>query len=108
MARRPPCPVEVGWQRHSARGLPAPKDRSVEDMFVSLTPRSVGRGLLIAGLCLGLGMGLAACGVRGSLDPPPHAKAAGTAKSAEAAGTQPNSAAPPKPHEGFILDPLLR
>jgi len=59
---------------------------------------------MISGLCLSLG----ACGVRGSLDPPPDAKAAGTAKSAEAAGTGPGSAAPPKPHEGFILDPLLR
>jgi predicted small lipoprotein YifL len=58
----------------------------------------------MAGLCLGL----AACGVRGSLDPPPAAQAAGTATSAEAAGTQPGSAAPPKPHDGFILDPLLR
>jgi hypothetical protein len=46
--------------------------------------------------------------VRGALDPPPDAKANGTAKSAESAGTQPDSAAPPKPHEGFILDPLLR
>jgi hypothetical protein len=40
--------------------------------------------------------------------PAASAKAAGTAKSAEASGTQPDSAAPPKPHEGFILDPLLR
>jgi len=80
------------------------KDRSVEDMFVSLTPKRIGAGLVIVGLCLGL----AACGVRGSLDPPPTAKAAGTAKSAEAAGTGPDSAAPPKPHEGFVLDPLLR
>jgi predicted small lipoprotein YifL len=73
-------------------------------MFVSLTPKTIGAGLVIASLCLGLG----ACGVRGSLDPPPKAKATGTAKSAEAAGTQPDSAAPPKPHEGFILDGLLR
>lgn len=87
---------------------PALKDRSVEDMLVSFTPRSIGTGLMIAGLCLGLGLGLSACGVRGSLDPPPGAKAAGTAKSAEASGTQPDSAAPPKPHDGFILDPLLR
>jgi predicted small lipoprotein YifL len=77
-------------------------------MFVSLTPRSIGAGLVMAGLALSLGMGLAACGVRGSLDPPPGAKAAGTATSAEAAGTQPDSAAPPKPHDGFILDPLIR
>jgi predicted small lipoprotein YifL len=72
--------------------------------MAKLTPRSIGTGLVVAGLCLGL----AACGVRGSLDPPSAAKASGTAKSAEAAGTQPDSAAPPKPHEGFILDPLLR
>jgi predicted small lipoprotein YifL len=56
----------------------------------------------------GLTLAVAGCGVRGSLDAPPHAQAAGTAKSAEAAGTQPGSAAPPKPHESFILDPLLR
>ena len=73
-------------------------------MVVKLTPKSIATGLMLAGLCLALG----ACGVRGSLDPPSAAKASGTAKSAEAAGTQPDSAAPPKPHEGFILDPLLR
>ena len=73
-------------------------------MPLRLKPSRIGAGLMISGLCLSLG----ACGVRGSLDPPPDAKAAGTAKSAEAAGTGPGSAAPPKPHEGFILDPLLR
>jgi predicted small lipoprotein YifL len=73
-------------------------------MRVTLTPKATLAALVAAGLCLGLG----ACGVRGSLDPPPSAKASGTAKSAEAAGTQPESAAPPKPHDGFILDPLLR
>jgi predicted small lipoprotein YifL len=73
-------------------------------MRVTLTPKATLAALVAAGLCLGLG----ACGVRGSLDPPPSAKAAGTAKSADAAGTQPESAAPPKPHDGFILDPLLR
>ncbi|MEO8419570.1 MAG: lipoprotein [Hyphomicrobium sp.] len=77
---------------------------SVGDMRVTVTPKATIAALVAAGLCLGLG----ACGVRGSLDPPPSAKAAGTAKSAEAAGTQPESAAPPKPHDGFILDPLLR
>jgi hypothetical protein len=70
----------------------------------SLTPKAMAAALLAAGLCLGFG----GCGVRGSLDPPPSAAAGGTAKSAEAAGTQPESAAPPKPHDGFILDPLLR
>ncbi len=73
-------------------------------MRVSLKPKVTLAALLAAGVCLGLG----GCGVRGSLDPPPSAKATGTARSAEAAGTQPDSAAPPKPHEGFILDPLLR
>jgi predicted small lipoprotein YifL len=73
-------------------------------MRVTLTPKATLAALVAAGLCLGLG----ACGVRGSLDPPPSAKAAGTAKSADASGTQPESAAPPKPHDGFILDPLLR
>jgi predicted small lipoprotein YifL len=71
-------------------------------MRVTLTPKAMIAALVAAGLCLGLG----ACGVRGSLDPPPSA--AGTAKSAEASGTQPESAAPPKPHETFVLDPLLR
>ena len=74
------------------------------DMRVSLTPKAMAGALLAAGLCLGFG----GCGVRGSLDPPPSATATGAAKSAEASGTQPESAAPPKPHDGFILDPLLR
>jgi predicted small lipoprotein YifL len=71
---------------------------------VRFTTRGIGVGIAVTALSLGL----AACGVRGALDPPPDAKANGTAKSAESAGTQPDSAAPPKPHEGFILDPLLR
>ena len=73
-------------------------------MRVTLTPKAAIAALVAAGMCLGLG----ACGVRGSLDPPPSAMATGTAKSAEASGTQPESAAPPKPHDGFVLDPLLR
>lgn len=77
-------------------------------MLVSITARGLCAGAMVAALSLGLGLGLGACGVRGSLDPPPEAKVDGTAKSAESAGTQPGSAAPPKPHEGFILDPLLR
>lgn len=83
-------------------------------MSARLTPKRmaqapvIARCFVIAGLCLGLGAALGACGVRGSLDPPPQAEAAGTAKSAEASGTQEGSAAPRKPHEGFILDPLLR
>ena len=53
-------------------------------------------------------VGLSACGVRGPLDPPPQAAAEGAAKSAEAGDAGENSAAKPKPHEDFILDPLLR
>lgn len=51
---------------------------------------------------------LAACGKRGPLDPPAVAKAEGEAKSAEAADAGENSAAPPKAHEPFILDGLIR
>jgi predicted small lipoprotein YifL len=54
------------------------------------------------------GTGIAGCGVKGPLEPPPGAKAAGEAKSADAADPGKNSDAPPKPHENFILDPLLR
>jgi predicted small lipoprotein YifL len=75
-----------------------------EDVLVRVTAKGIGTGVVVAALSLGL----AACGVRGSLDAPAAAKVDGTAKSAEAAGTLPGSAAPPKPHEGFILDPLLR
>lgn len=52
--------------------------------------------------------GLGACGIRGPLEPPPEAVADGTVKSAEAGAAGENSAAKPKAHEGFILDPLLR
>jgi predicted small lipoprotein YifL len=51
---------------------------------------------------------IAGCGVRGPLEPPPAAQAAGAAKSPEAQDPGPNSAAPEKPHEPFVLDPLLR
>jgi predicted small lipoprotein YifL len=55
-----------------------------------------------------LAVGVSACGVRGSLEPPAEAKAAGTASSPEAAAPGTNSAVQPKPHKGFILDGLLR
>ena len=51
---------------------------------------------------------LGACGVRTGLEAPKAAKAEGEAKSAEAGDAGENSAAKPKPHEDFILDPLLR
>lgn len=55
----------------------------------------------VAGLASG-------CGVRGSLEAPPEAKAAGQATSPEAADAGKDSAAPPKAHRPFILDGLLR
>jgi predicted small lipoprotein YifL len=53
-------------------------------------------------------MTFAGCGIKGPLEPPPGAKAAGTAKSAESGDPGKNSDAPKKPHEPFVLDPLLR
>ena len=70
-------------------------------------PRSF-KGFLVVALLGGTAMGLAGCGVKRPLEPPPGAKASGGAKSAEAADPGKNSDAPPKPHESFILDPLLR
>lgn len=55
-----------------------------------------------------VGAGVGGCGVKGPLEPPPEAKATGQAKSADAADPGKNSDAPPKPHESFLLDPLLR
>ena len=53
-------------------------------------------------------LAVAGCGVRGPLDPPTQATAEGQAKSSEAGDAGENSAAKSKPHEDFILDPLLR
>jgi predicted small lipoprotein YifL len=51
---------------------------------------------------------LGACGVKGALEPPPGAQAEGQARSAESGDAGDKSAAKAKPHENFILDPLLR
>lgn len=64
-----------------------------------------GTGLAAALLLAGL---LAGCGVRGNLEAPPEAKAAGTAASPEAADAGANSVVKPKPHKEFILDGLIR
>ncbi len=66
------------------------------------------KALMIVALLGAAAAGLAGCGVKGPLEPPPGAKAAGEAKSADAADPGKNSDAPPKPHDSFILDPLLR
>jgi predicted small lipoprotein YifL len=69
-------------------------------------PRCVARaGMLVALLAAGA---LGGCGVRGGLDAPPEAKAAGTATSPEAADPGSNSAVKPKPHRPFVLDGLIR
>ncbi|HET6388334.1 LPS translocon maturation chaperone LptM [Hyphomicrobium sp.] len=61
--------------------------------------------LALAGaVCAGFG----GCGVRGPLEPPPAAKAAGDVRAPEERAAGSNSDAAPKPHEPFILDPLLR
>ncbi len=64
--------------------------------------------LMTVALLSAAAIGLAGCGVKGPLEPPPGAKAAGEAKLPNAADPGKNSDAPPKPHESFILDPLLR
>jgi predicted small lipoprotein YifL len=55
-----------------------------------------------------MSLGLAGCGVKGPLEPPPEAKVAGDAKSADAHDPGQNSDAPKQPHQSFVLDPLLR
>jgi len=60
--------------------------------------------LLIAAVSLAV----AGCGVRGSLEAPPEAKATGTATSPEDQDPGPNSSGPEKEHRPFILDGLLR
>lgn len=62
------------------------------------------KGLLLAAISLAV----AGCGIRGSLDAPAEAKAAGTATSPESQDPGKNSAAPEKEHRPFILDGLLR
>jgi predicted small lipoprotein YifL len=53
-----------------------------------------------------LALALAGCGVRGSLETPPEAKAATTADADSGQGKAPEDA--PKAHKGFILDGLIR
>lgn len=51
-------------------------------------------------------LALAACGVKGSLENPPEAAVEPTADASSGEGKAAGEA--PKPHKGFILDPLLR
>ena len=59
-------------------------------------------GLLLA-ICA---FGVVGCGVRGSLEAPPEAKADRTA-TAESGQGKPEGAAP-REHKGFVLDGLIR
>ena len=73
-----------------------------------LTVRFAKLWIVVLALALA-SVALSACGVKGALQPPPEATVAGEAtKSAESADPGSNSVVKPKPHEGFILDPLLR
>ncbi len=65
--------------------------------------RNAFRLSLLLTLCA---IGLAACGVRGSLESPPEAKAEKTATAASGQG-KPEGAAS-KPHKDFVLDGLIR
>lgn len=58
---------------------------------------------LLLALCA---LGVGACGVRGSLDRPPEAKADATATAQSGQG-KPEGAAG-KPHKDFVLDGLIR
>lgn len=58
--------------------------------------------------CLLVGLGLAGCGVRGSLDLPPEAKAEQAQTAQAESGQGKPAGAAPKPHKPFILDGLLR
>ncbi len=55
----------------------------------------------------GMAMVLSACGVRGSLELPPETKAQQQTATADSGQGKPAGAAA-KPHQGFILDGLLR
>jgi predicted small lipoprotein YifL len=66
------------------------------------------KSLIVVTLFGAVGLGFAGCGVKGPLEPPPEAKMTGQAKSPDAQDPGSNSDAPKKPHEGFVLDPLLR
>lgn len=58
--------------------------------------------------CALLAFGLAGCGVRGSLELPPEAKAKQTQTAQADSGQGKPEGAAPKPHKPFLLDGLLR
>ena len=58
--------------------------------------------------CTVLALGLVGCGVRGSLELPPEAKAEQTQTAQAESGQGKPAGAAPKPHKPFLLDGLLR
>lgn len=60
----------------------------------------------VLGILMTAGLAVAGCGVRGSLEAPPSAKADTTAHAESGQGKPVGTT--PKPHQGFILDGLLR
>ena len=58
--------------------------------------------------CTFLALSLAGCGVRGSLELPPEAKAEQTQTAQAESGQGKPAGAAPKPHKPFLLDGLLR
>lgn len=54
----------------------------------------------------GLALALSGCGLKGSLENPPEAKAEATADAQSGQGKSENGA--PKPHKPFVLDGLIR
>jgi predicted small lipoprotein YifL len=79
----------------------APLDLGSNRVLAEMT--SWVRAVLVASA---LAFTLAGCGVKGSLETPPDAKADATAD-AKAGQGKPEGAAG-KPHKGFVLDGLLR
>jgi len=53
-----------------------------------------------------LAFALGGCGLKGSLESPPEAKAEATAEAQSGQGKAENAA--PKPHKPFVLDGLIR
>ena len=68
------------------------------------TERAI-RALIAAALAASA---LTACGVRGSLDLPPEAKAAESRTATAESGQGKPAGAAPKPHKDFLLDGLIR
>lgn len=59
-------------------------------------------------ICTLLAAPLAGCGVRGSLDLPPEAKAEQSQTAQAESGQGKPAGAAPKPHKPFILDSLIQ